>query len=63
GRLGVLQPGPAASKLLDLSGTDWVKIGEGFGVPSAKAETAEELARELSQALQEEGPRLIEMVL
>ncbi len=62
-RLGVLQPGPAASKLLDLSGTDWVKIGEGFGVPSAKAETAEELARELSQALQEEGPRLIEMVL
>lgn len=62
-RLGTLQPGPSAGTLLDLSGMDWVKTGEGFGVPSTKAETAEELADGLSRALQEEGPKLIEMVL
>ncbi len=62
-RLGVFQPGPAAARLMDLSGIDWVRAGEGMGVPSVSVETAEDLARELSRALGEKGPRLIEMVL
>ncbi len=62
-RLGVFQPGPAATRLSDLSGVDWVRAGEGMGVPSVSVSTAEALARELSRALGEKGPRLIEMVL
>ena len=62
-RIGVFQPGPAASRLTDLSGLDWVKAGEGMGVPSVSVSTAEDLAREFSRALGEKGPRLIEMVL
>ncbi|HPW69660.1 MAG TPA: acetolactate synthase large subunit [Deltaproteobacteria bacterium] len=62
-RLGVFQPGPSASRLTDLSGVDWVRAGEGMGVPSVSVRTAEDLAREFSQALDEKGPRLIEMVL
>lgn len=63
GRLGVFQPGPAASRLTDLSGVDWVRAGESMGVPSVSVRTAEDLAREFSRALDEQGPRLIEMVL
>lgn len=62
-RLGVFQPGPAALRLTDLSGVDWVRAGEGMGVPSVSVKTAEDLAREFSRALGEKGPRLIEMVL
>ena len=62
-RLGTRQLGPTVKKLTDLSGVDWVKLGEGMGVPSVAVATAEELTSELSQALAERGPRLIEMKL
>jgi acetolactate synthase-1/2/3 large subunit len=62
GRLGV-SPGKCASRLTDLSGIDWVNLGKGMGVPSVKATTAEELAKELGKALNEQGPHLIQMVI
>jgi len=62
-RLGVFTPGPAARRLTDLSTVDWVRVGEAMGVPSVSVKTAENLARELSQALERKGPRLIEMIL
>jgi thiamine pyrophosphate-dependent acetolactate synthase large subunit-like protein len=34
-----------------------------MGVPSVKVTTAEELARELGKALNEQGPHLIQMVI
>jgi acetolactate synthase I/II/III large subunit len=62
GRLGV-SPGKCASHLTDLAGIDWVSLGKGMGVPSVKVTTAEELARELSKSLHEQGPHLIQMVM
>ena len=62
-RLGTHQLGPTVKRLTDLSGVNWVKLGEGLGVPSVAVATAEELSSELSQALAEKGPRLIEMKL
>ena len=63
GRLGVSVPGANALRLTDLGGIDWVALGSGMGVPSARAATAEELASELGKALGEPGPHLIEMVM
>lgn len=63
GRLGVSAPGANALRLTDLGGIDWVALGRGMGVPSARAATAEELASELGRALGEPGPHLIEMVM
>ena len=48
---------------LDKPYLDWVKIGEGFGVPSVAVDTAEALARELEMALVQKGPRLIEAIM
>ena len=62
GRLGVA-PGKCATHLTDLAGIDWVSLGKGMGVPSVKVTTAEELVKELSKALQEQGPHLIQMVI
>ena len=60
-RSGVLMPGPSAMGLTDLAGIDWVSLGTSMGVPSAAVNTAEELAQELSKALGEPGPNLIQM--
>lgn len=62
GRLGV-SPGKCASRLTDLAGIDWVNLGKGMGVPSVQVTTAEDLARELDRALNEQGPNLIQMVM
>lgn len=62
-KLGTRLPGPSVMKLTDLSRVDWVKVGEGLGVPSVAVATTEELSSELSRALAEKGPRLIEMTL
>jgi acetolactate synthase-1/2/3 large subunit len=42
---------------------DFVAIGNGFGVPSRRAETSEELVAALRDALADPGPRLIEAVV
>lgn len=64
-RAGVTAPGPITRSMavLDKPFLDWVRIGEGFGVPSVAVETVESLARELEEALAANGPRLIEAMM
>lgn len=64
-RAGVTEPGQIARSMagLDKPFLDWVKIGEGFGVPSVAVDTVEGLARELEKALAGKGPRLIEAIM
>ena len=45
----------------DLNNPDFIKLGESFGVPSCRAENAEELVTALRNALRREGPSLIEV--
>ncbi|MFP8879653.1 MAG: acetolactate synthase large subunit [Myxococcota bacterium] len=65
GRAGVAEPGPIAKSLTDLSRPtlDWVSLAEGFGVPAARVETADELNHQLEIGFAESGPRLIELEL
>ena len=64
-RAGVAQMGAVSRSMtgLDDPFLDWVKIGEGFGVPSVAVDSAEALARELEMALVQKGPRLIEAIM
>lgn len=64
-RAGVKALGPIARSMtgLDHPYLDWVRIGEGFGVPSVAVDSAEGLARELENALARKGPRLIEALM
>ena len=64
-RAGVAQTGPVARSMLDLDNPflNWVKVGEGFGVPAVAVDRAEALARELERALMDKGPRLIEAIM
>lgn len=45
----------------DLNNPDFVKFGESFGVPSARARDAGEFAAALREALRRDGPSLIEV--
>jgi acetolactate synthase-1/2/3 large subunit len=64
-RAGVSSIGPAASSLIDLDrpSINWVRLAEGLGVPAVSVNTAERLAYQLSGALSEPGPHLIEMMV
>jgi acetolactate synthase-1/2/3 large subunit len=64
-RVGAQSTGPKAKEQLDLTrpNVDFVQIGNAFGVPSRRADTAEELIAAMRQALGEPGPHLIEMVV
>jgi len=64
-RAGIKEPGPKTRSLADLGNpaVDWVSIAQGFGVPGVSVDTAEGLRKELTKALREPGPHLIEMVL
>jgi acetolactate synthase-1/2/3 large subunit len=57
--------GPAARALTDLGSppVDWVKLGEGFGVSSLRADTCEVLIEAFKSALERSGPSLIEACL
>lgn len=62
-RAGNNEPGPNAARLTDLSGIDWVKMGEAMGVSSVAVSSAEAMADALKAALAESGPHLIELQL
>ncbi len=64
-RTGAGNPGPAASKLLDLGDPriDWVAVSQGMGVPAQRVETAEAFDDAFAQAMAAKGPRLIEAAL
>jgi acetolactate synthase-1/2/3 large subunit len=64
-RAGVAQTGPIARSMLGLDHPflNWVKIGEGFGVPAVAVESAHALACELERALLHKGPCLIEAIM
>ena len=64
-RAGVAQTSPMARSMLRLDNPllNWVKIGEGFGVPSVAVDSAAALARELERALTHKGPHLIEAIM
>ena len=64
-RVGAQTTGPKAKAQLDLGrpDVDFVEIGNGFGVPSRRVETAEELIGAVEHALVEPGPHLIEMII
>lgn len=65
GRTGAGNPGPAASRLLDLGDPriDWVAVSEGMGVPAQRVDTAEAFDEAFAQAMAAKGPRLIEAAL
>jgi acetolactate synthase-1/2/3 large subunit len=64
-RAGLAGLGPLAKQLTDLGrpDIDWVSLGRGMGVPGARVETAEDCLRELTRAIAQPGPYLIEAVL
>ncbi|MEO7124507.1 MAG: acetolactate synthase large subunit [Nakamurella sp.] len=64
-RTGAKSSGAAAHSQLDLSAPaiNFVSIAEGMGVPATRPTTAREFAVQLSNALAEPGPHLIEVVI
>jgi acetolactate synthase-1/2/3 large subunit len=64
-RTGTASFGTAAQEMMDIGrpDLDWVKLAEGMGVPASRAATASEFDRQLSAAMRERGPRLIEAVI
>jgi acetolactate synthase-1/2/3 large subunit len=64
-RAGVVEPGPKAASLTDLTHPeiDWVALARGFGVPGERVERTTDLVRAVARALAEPGPHLVEAVL
>jgi acetolactate synthase-1/2/3 large subunit len=64
-RVGALNVGPKALSMLDLRNPDldFVKLAEGLGVEASRAETLEDFEAQFSAAMDQTGPRLIEVVL
>jgi acetolactate synthase I/II/III large subunit len=64
-RTGIIEPGPKAKALTDLTRPviDWPALAKGFGMPGCSVRTDGELADALTRALAERGPSLIEAVL
>ena len=61
-RLGVKDVGEVAASLFDIGNPEinWVDMAKSFGVPSARADTAEELCRLLENSYNTPGPFLIQ---
>ena len=61
-RLGVENPGDIANSLFDIGNPeiDWVDLAKGFGVPGAKAESAEDFCTLLEKSYATPGPFLIQ---
>lgn len=64
-RAGIIEPGPKALALTDLTQPviDWSALAKGFGLPACTVQTGEELADALARSLADRGPSLIEAVL
>jgi acetolactate synthase-1/2/3 large subunit len=64
-RVGAGEPGPKALAMLDLThpDLDFVALGEGMGVDSTRATTAEEFTAAFERAMAERGPHLIDAVV
>lgn len=58
-------PGRVARDMMSLDNppVDWVRLGESFGVESARAETMERFAELLAGSFSRPGPRLIELLV
>ena len=65
GRTGSGNPGPSASKLLDLGNPkiDWVSVAKGLGVDATRCETAEQFEIAFARAMREPGPKFIEAAI
>ena len=64
-RAGATELGDQAKQLVGLRNPaiDWVSLAKGMGVPGVRVDTAEDLTRELTRALAEKGPHLIEAIV
>jgi acetolactate synthase-1/2/3 large subunit len=64
-RVGARGEGPKAKAQLDLGSPDldFVAVGRGFGVPSRRVDTAEDLVAALEESTRSPGPQLIEVVI
>ena len=68
GRADIVEPGPAARRLVNLDSPelDWCALARGFGLPAERTQRIddnERLARALEIAFAEAGPHFIELVL
>ena len=65
GRTGSGNPGPSATKLLDLGdpNIDWVSLAKGLGVDAVRCETAEAFEAAFAKAMREPGPKFIEAAI
>jgi acetolactate synthase-1/2/3 large subunit len=65
GRTGSGNPGPSASKLLDLGDPkiDWVSMAKGHGLPAVRCETAEDFEKVFAAAMAQKGPMFIEAAI
>ena len=64
-RVGVDAPGSTALSLLDLTNPaiQWTNIAKGMGMAAERVDTVEALDRAMAEAMVEQGPRLIEVIL
>ncbi len=63
--LGVGTPGPLAQSLFEIRrpDLDWVLLGKGMGVPSARVSSLDDFGKKLQEGFEGEGPTLIEVGL
>jgi acetolactate synthase-1/2/3 large subunit len=64
-RVGAMNVGPTALSMLDLHNPelDFVKLAGGMGVEASRAQTLSEFDAQFASAMDQHGPRLIEVVL
>ncbi len=64
-RVGAGSPTPKTLSMLDLShpDIDWVSLAEGMGIPASRAQSAEEFHQQFADAMEGEGPCLIEAMV
>ena len=64
-RVGALNPGPKALRMLDLHDPelDFVSLARGMGVEASRAQTAEAFENQFAAAMAARGPRLLEAVI